>query len=175
MDFSGGSPETTKTSVSQESTPLDSLSPAPTASPSPKSRGPKPSPTDRTRVVWEGPPPLIPAAAEAANPKPMLTPSLKRTPVAKHREKISTHVALVSESGNTKKRKAVPSPSPAATLDAAKARTELKERGRAKEEALKLEKEQIENGIKNSAGSVREQWKYRMAVLREQQSRRKRL
>jgi hypothetical protein len=33
-----------------------------------------------------------------------------------------------------------------------------------KEEVLKLEKEQIENGIKNSAGSVREQWKYRMAV-----------
>jgi hypothetical protein len=49
-------------------------------------------------------------------------------------------VALVSESGNPKKRKVVPSPSPAATLDAAKARTELKERGPAKEEALKLEK-----------------------------------
>ncbi len=39
--------------------------------------------------------------------------------------------------------------------------------GQAKEEALKLEKAQIENGIKNSAGSVREQWNYRMAVLRE--------
>ena len=36
-----------------------------------------------------------------------------------------------------------------------------------KEEALKLEKEQIENGIKNATGPVREQWKYRMAVCQE--------
>jgi hypothetical protein len=30
-----------------------------------------------------------------------------------------------------------------------------------------IEKEQIESGIKNSTGAVREQWKYRMAVWRE--------
>jgi hypothetical protein len=35
------------------------------------------------------------------------------------------------------------------------------------EEELKLEKEQIERGIKDSAGSVREQWKYRLAAWRE--------
>ena len=82
-------------------------------------------------------------------------------------EKVSTHVALLSESGNTEKRKAVPSPSPAAAEDRAKALAQLKQRWRAEEEALKLEKEAIENGIKNSAGSVREQWKYRMAVWKE--------
>jgi hypothetical protein len=32
---------------------------------------------------------------------------------------------------------------------------------------LLLEKEQIENGVTNSAGSVREQWKYRLAVWQE--------
>jgi hypothetical protein len=36
-----------------------------------------------------------------------------------------------------------------------------------KEQALKLEKEQIENGITNATGAVREQWKYRMAVWEE--------
>src|SRR5260221_1234198 len=60
MDFSGGSPETTKTSVSPPGSE-DSPSSAPTASPSPKSRGREPSPTDRTRAAWEEPPPLIPA------------------------------------------------------------------------------------------------------------------
>jgi hypothetical protein len=159
MDFSGGSPETTKTSA-----PLDSPSPAPTVSPSPKS-GPKPA--DRTRVVWEEPPPLIPAAAEPAKPKPSAAPSPRREPVAKQVKKASAHVALVSQSGNTEKRKAGPSPSPAPVHDPVEARNEAKEPWQAKEEALKLEKEQIENGVKNSAGSVREQWKYRMAVWRE--------
>ena len=78
---------------------------------------------------------------------------------------MSTRVALVSESRNANKRKAVPSPTPSATVDPAEARNELKEQWQAKEEQLKLEKAQIENGVKNSTGAVREQWKYRMAVL----------
>ena len=106
MDFSGGSPETTKTSA-----PLDSPSPSPTVSPSPKSRVPRPSAADRTRVVWEEPPPLIPAATEPAKPEPIAAPLPKRKAVAKQEKKISTHVALVSESGNTAKRKVGPSPS----------------------------------------------------------------
>ena len=164
MDFSGGSPETTKTSADLQSTPEDSPSPAPAVSPSPKGRGAKPSPADRTRVVWEEPPPLIPPITESANPEPSLP---KRKAVAKREKKASAHVALVSESGNTAKRKAIPSPSPSATKDPAKARTDLKEPWRAKEEELKLEKEQIENGIKNSTGSDRERWKYRLAVWGE--------
>jgi hypothetical protein len=164
MDFSGGSPETTKTSVSPQSTPVDSPSPAPAVSPSPKS-GPKPA--DRTRVVWEEPPPLIPAAADPAKPEPSAAPLPKRKPVAKREKKISTRVALVSETGNAGKRKAAPSPSPAPVPDPAEARNELQSRWQAKEEELKLEKEQIENQIKNSTGSDRERWKYRMAVWQE--------
>ena len=76
-------------------------------------------------------------------------------------------MALVSESGKAAKRKAVASPSATAAPDDVKARDELKQRWRAEEEALKLEKEAIENEIKNSTGSIREQWKYRMAVLEE--------
>jgi len=152
MDFSGGSPETTKTSVSPESSPEDSPSTAPKASPSPKSRGREASPADQTKVVWEEPPPLIPPAAEPAKPAPSAKPLPKRMPVA---------------NPNTEKRNAVPSPSPAATPDTSKVRTELNERRSAKEEELKLEKAQIENEIKNSTGAVREQWKYRLAVWRE--------
>jgi PEGA domain len=165
MDFSGGSPETTKTSADSQSAPVDSPSPPPAASPSPKSRGAKPSPVDRTRVVWEEPPPLIPAAAEPANPAPSAALS-RRKRVAKQEEKISAGVALVSESGHAGKRKAVHPPAPAATPDTMSAQNELKDRWRAKEEELRLEKEQIENGIQNSTGPVRERWKYRMAVLR---------
>jgi PEGA domain len=163
MDFSGGSPETTKTSVSPQASPPSSPSSEPPASPSPKGRGPKPSPADRTRVVWEEPPPLIPAAT----PEPSAAPLPKRKTLARREEKISTHVALVSQSGNTEKKKTVPSPAPAAATDRATARTELKERLLAEEEELKLEKEQIENGIRNSTGAVREQWNYRLAVWQE--------
>jgi hypothetical protein len=113
MDFSGGSPETTKTSVSPRSTPEDSPSPVPKSSPSPKSRGAKPSPADRTRVVWDEPPPLIPAAAEPAKVRVASdAPLLKQKSVTKREAKISTKVALVSQSG----RKAVSSPSPEAVL-----------------------------------------------------------
>jgi len=167
MDFSQGSPETTKTSVSPRSTPEDSPPPALESSPSPKGRGPKPASTERTRVVWEEPPPLIPAATEPAKPAPSVAPMAKRKPVTKQEKKISAKVALVSESRNAEKRKATSSPSSSATPDPAKARTEVKERLGAKEEERKLEKEQIENGIKDSTGAVREQWKYRMAVWRQ--------
>jgi hypothetical protein len=163
MDFVGGSPETTKTSVSPQASPPSSPSSEPPASPSPKGRGPKPSPADRTRVVWEEPPPLIPAAT----PEPSAAPLPKRKTLARREEKISTHVALVSQSGNTEKKKTVPSPAPAAATDRATVRTELKERLLAEEEELKLEKEQIEDAIKNSAGPVRERWKYRLAVWQE--------
>ena len=94
--------------------------------------------------------------------------------MAKRQEKVSTHVALVTESGNAGKRMAGPSPSPTAAADIAKARDDLKERWSAEEEALKLEKEQIENGIKNSTGAVREQWKYRLAVWQEKMAAAKR-
>ena len=165
MDFSGGSPETTKTSAAQEPSPQ--ASPSPVGQPSPKGRGSKAPPMERTRVVWEEPPPLVPAATEPASPGPSAKPLPKRKPVAKGEQKVSTHVALVSESGNAGKRKAVSSPSPAITKDTAKTPGQRKERWRAKEEELKLEKEQIENGIRNSTGAVREQWKYRLAVWQE--------
>ena len=139
MDFSGGSPETTKTSA-----PLDSPSPSPTVSPSPKSRVPRPSAADRTRVVWEEPPPLIAAATEPAKSEPIAAPLPKRKAVAKQEKKASAHVALVSQSGNTEKRKADPSPSPSTVPDPAAARNELRLQWQAKEEALKLEKAQIE-------------------------------
>ena len=153
--------------MSPHSTPEDSPSPAPKASPSSKSQGPKPSPADRTGVVWEEPPALIPAAADPAKPEPTAAPLPKRKPVAKQEKKISTRVALVSQNGNAEKRRAVPSPLPAATLDAAGARNELQSRWQAKQEELRLEKEQIENGIKSSTDASQERWKYRLAVWQE--------
>jgi hypothetical protein len=87
--------------------------------------------------------------------------------VVKREAKISARVALVSGSGKAEKKKAIPTPSPAVAQDPAKAGPELKARRSANEEELKLEKEQIENAIKNSTGAVRERWKYRLAVWKE--------
>jgi hypothetical protein len=84
------------------------------------------------RVVWEEPPPLIPAAADPAKSEPSAAPLPKRKPVAKQLKKASAHVALVSKSGNTEKRKDGPSPSPSATVGQAEARNELKSGGRRK-------------------------------------------
>jgi hypothetical protein len=106
---------------------------------------------------------LIPPAAEPAKPAPSAAPLSKR----KQAKKASAHVALVSESGNTEKKNAGPSPSPAATVDPANARNELRSQWQVKEEELKLEKEQIENEIKNSTGADRERWRYRLAVWQE--------
>ena len=118
-------------------------------------------------MVWEEPPALIPAADDPAKPEPTAAPLPKRKPVAKQEKKISTRVALVSQNGNAEKRRAVPSPLPAATLDAAGARNELQSRWQAKQEELRLEKEQIENGIKSSTDASQERWKYRLAVWQE--------
>jgi hypothetical protein len=167
MDFSQGSPETTKTSADSQSAPIGSPSPAPQVSPSPRGRGREASPADRTRVVWEEPPPLISAATQPAKAVPTAAPSPKRKPVAKQEKKVWADVALVGQSGNAETSKAISSPSPSAMQDPAKARAELRERWQARDEEVKLEKQQIENGIKNSTGAVLEQWKYRMAVWKE--------
>jgi hypothetical protein len=167
MDFSGGSPETTKTSASLQSAPKDASSPPPAASPSPNGRGPKRPAADRTRVVWEEPPPLIPAVAERAKPEPSAALSPIRVAVVKREGKSLTNVASVNQSGNSGKRKAVSSPSPSVPQDTSKVQPEAKALWQAKEEELALEKEQIENRVKNSTGAIREQWKYRMAVLQE--------
>jgi hypothetical protein len=42
---------------------------------------------------------------------------------------------------------------------------------KAKEEALTLEKQSIDYQIKNSSGSIREQWKYRLARWRLKKAR----
>ena len=59
------------------------------------------------------------------------------------------------------------SPSPSSTPDTVEALAQVKHRWSAKEEERKLEQGQTEKGIKNSTGAVREQWKYRLAVLKE--------
>ena len=78
-------------------------------------------------------------------------------------------VSFVSTDGNSEEGEG-DSIAPSATSDKAKALAQLKERRRAEEEAPKLEKEQIENGIKNSTGAGRELWKYRMAVWQERKA-----
>jgi PEGA domain len=171
MDFSGGSPETAKTSMGPQTTPDPSPSPAPKASPSPKSRGVKPLPLERGKVVWEEPPPLIPPApqpAEAA-PSPASAPRRKSAskPEVKSGGKSSTSVALAGAAGNVEKGKAAPSPSPPAIPDKTKAQAAIRDLWLAQEEELKAEKAQIEQGIKSSTGTLREQWKSRLAVWRE--------
>jgi hypothetical protein len=60
---------------------------------------------------------------------------LPKRKAAKQEKKISAHVALVSEGGNKKERKAGPSPSPAPVPDPAEARNEAKSGGRRKKKS----------------------------------------
>ena len=170
MYFSGGSPETANTSAGPQSTPEASPSPAPKASPGPKRRGVKPVPLERSKVVWEEPPPLMPLGPQNAKTAPSPAPAPRRKPASKPEvktgQKSPTPVALVSVAASSGKGKAAPSPSPSATPDKAKAQAAIRDLWRAQEEELKTEKAQIEQGIKNSTGAVREEWKSRLAVWR---------
>jgi hypothetical protein len=67
---------------------------------------------------------------------------------------------------NNEKGKAAPSPSASRTPDKAKALAAIQGMWKTKEEELKAEKAQIEQGIKNSTGANREKGKYRLAVWR---------
>jgi hypothetical protein len=125
---------------------------------------PTPTPEESASGLEEQP--AIPPAKVEANPPP--------TP---HQEQPTPARALTRSATATKKFSAAVTPSAPAVSkpEQAKSKKEafqiLDSELKAKEEALTLEKQSIDYQIKNSSGSIREQWKYRLARWRLKKAR----
>ena len=125
---------------------------------------PSPTPENSASGSEEGP--AIPPANVKANPSP--------TP---YQEEPKPVRPLTRSAAATKRLSAAIAATPPASSkpEPAKSKKEafqvLDSHLKAKEEALNLEKQSIEYQIKNSSGSVREQWKYRLAQWRVKKAR----
>lgn len=125
-----------------------------------------PSPTPEKSASGSEEQPAIPPARVEANPPP--TPRQEQPKPAR---------TLTRSAAATKKLNAAATPSAPAISkrEQAKSKKEafqiLDSELKAKEEALNLEKQSIEYQIKNSSGSIREQWKYRLAQWRLKKAR----
>jgi len=125
---------------------------------------PSPTPENSASGSEEGP--AIPPANVKANPSP--------TPYQEEPKPVRT---LTRSAAATKRLSATVAATPPASSrpEPAKSKKEafqvLDSQLKAKEKALNLEKQSIEYQIKNSSGSVREQWKYRLAQWRVKKAR----
>jgi hypothetical protein len=126
-----------------------------------------PSPTaEKSTSGLEEEPAIPPANVQQANPSP--------TPYPEQPKPVRT---LTRSAAATKRLSAAVASTPSASSkpEPAKSKKEafqvLDSHLKAKEEALNLEKQSIEYQIKNSSGSVREQWKYRLAQWRVKKAR----
>jgi hypothetical protein len=125
-----------------------------------------PSPTAEKSASGLEEEPAIPPANVQASPSP--------TPYPEQPKPVRT---LTRSAAATKRLSAAVASTPSASSkpEPAKSKKEafrvLDSHLKAKEEALNLEKQSIEHEIKNSSGSVREQWKYRLAQWRVKKAR----
>jgi hypothetical protein len=125
-----------------------------------------PTPTPEKSASGPEEQPAIPPAKVEANPPP-----------APHQEQPSPARTLTRSAIATKKFSTAVTPSAPAVSkpEQAKSKKEafqiLDSELKAKEEALTLEKQSIDYQIKNSSGSIREQWKYRLARWRLKKAR----
>ena len=125
-----------------------------------------PSPTSEKSASGSEEQPAIPLANVESTPPP-----------TSHEEQPKPARTLTRPAAATKKLTSAVAPTPTASSkpEQAKSKKEafevLDSKLKAKEEALNLEKQSIEYQIKNSSGSVREQWKYRLAQWRAKKAR----
>jgi hypothetical protein len=164
IDFSRGSPQTKKTGGDPDSVPVESPAPAPAGSPSPENPGVKPEANARPQAVWQEPPPYIPTGANPPKAASSTVPLPKQKPGAEDGQ--DTHRVALLNSNDARKGKTVFAPWSLPSSRTADAQVKLNQQFEAQTEALRLEKEQIEIGIKDSTGALQEQWKYRLAVWR---------
>ena len=145
--------------------------PPPVSTPYPESKrtaasSSMPSPTPEKSASGSEEQPAIPPARVEANPPP--TPRPEQPKPAR---------TLTRSAAATKRLNAAATPTAPAISkrEQAKSKKEafqiLDSELKAKEEALNLEKQSIEYQIKNSSGSIREQWKYRLAQWRLKKAR----
>ena len=166
---SSATPANTQRPVQLAAQPTPTPTPPPASAPVP-SRAAEissmPSPTSEKSASVSEEQPAIPPANVGATPPPTA-----------HEEQPKPTRTLTRSAAATKKLTVpvAPTPSASAKPEQAKSKKEafevLDSKLKAKEEALNLEKQSIEYQIKNSSGSVREQWKYRLAQWRLKRAR----
>jgi hypothetical protein len=149
-------------------TPLPASTPVPESNQTSSSSS-LPSPTPEKSAAASEDQPIIPPAD--AKESPSSTPHHEQSEQPK-----LTHILSRSETA-TRKVSAAVTPSLSASPKPEQARSKkeafqlLDSELKAKEEALNLEKQSIEYQIKNFSGSIREQWKYRLAQWRVKKAR----
>ena len=165
-------PASTPRPVQLAAQPTATPTPPPASTPGPESNrtaasSSMPSPMPEKSASGSEEQPAIPPANVKANPSP--TPYQEEPPKPVR--------ALTRSAAATKRSSALVASTPPASPkpEPAKSKKEafqvLDSHLKAKEEALSLEKQSIEYQIKNSSGSVREQWKYRLAQWRVKKAR----
>ena len=171
VSVSSATPASTPRPVQLAAQPTPTPTPPPASTALPESNrtaasSSMPSPTSERSASGSEEQPAIPLANVEATPPP--------TP---HEEQPKPARTLTRPAAATKKLTAAVAPTPSASPkpEQAKSKKEafevLDSKLKAKEEALNLEKQSIEYQIKNSSGSVREQWKYRLAQWRAKKAR----
>jgi len=178
------------TPTSAGSTSVSSATPASTQRPVQLAAQPTPTPTpppasapvhesNRSAASSSMPSPTSEKSASGSEEQPAIPPAnmVATPPPTPHEEQPKPARTLTRSAAATKKLTAVVAPTPSASPkpEQAKSKKEafevLDSKLKAKEEALNLEKQSIEYQIKNSSGSVREQWKYRLAQWRLKKAR----
>ncbi|MBV8485670.1 MAG: PEGA domain-containing protein [Verrucomicrobia bacterium] len=165
-------------------TPTSKLRPVqlaaqPTPTPTPPPASTTVPESNRTAESSSMPLPTAEKSASGSEEQPAIPPAnVKASPSATPDEEQPKPVRTLTRSAAATKRlsSAVAStPSASPKPEPAKSKKEafqvLDSHLKAKEEALNLEKQSIEYQIKNSSGSIREQWKYRLAQWRVRKAR----
>jgi hypothetical protein len=148
-------PQAPKLVAKSTPTPLPSSTPAPEATPEKSASSSEEQP-------------IIPPANPGGSPTPLGTPPREQPKVA---HTLTRSVTV------TKKEKGAVTPSPSTPLTPEQAKTKkeayqlLQSQVKARDDALKTEKQYIEYQIKNSSGAVREEWKYKLAQWRQEKAR----
>jgi PEGA domain len=164
-------PASTPRPVQLAAQPTPTPTPPPAATPVPES--------NRTTASSSMPSPAPENSASGSEEQPAIPPvnvKANRSPTPYQEEPKPVRTLTRSASATKRLSAAVAATLPASSKpEPAKSKKEafqvLDSHMKAKEEALNLEKQTIEYQIKNSSGSVREQWKYRLAQWRVKKAR----
>ena len=183
---SGGSPTPTPASSASltQATPASKPHPVqlaaqPTPTPAPPSASTPVPESNRTAASSSMPSPTPEKSVSGSEEQPAIPPANVKVnpPPTPHQEQPKPARTLTRSAAATKKLNAAVTPSAPALSkpEQAKSKKEafqsLDSELKAKEEALNLEKQSIDYQIKYSSGSIREQWKYRLAQWRLKKAR----
>jgi PEGA domain len=179
---SGGSPAPTPASSASVTAAMPASTPRPVqlaAQPTPTPASAPVPESNRTAASSSMPSPTPEKSASGSEEQPAIPPAkvVEANPLPPRQEQPKPARTLTRSAAATKKLNAAVTPSARAISkpEQAKSKKEafqiLDSELKAKEEALTLEKQSIDYQIKYSSGSIREQWKYRLAQWRLKKAR----